>query len=266
MSNARHKVYPVIAQAGASTTGMDLAARVADLVYTMQTGLTSGQEFYLNMKAMVRAAGRRDDDLLILPGVVPVVGLTDADAHQKFQELQGLVDPVVGMSQLSAMFPGFDFSPYDIDGPLPDIPEGNGIQSRQKILVDMARRESLSIRQLYLRIAGGRSHWVLIGTAEHIVDQLEERFLEYAADGFNIMPFTQPGGLDDFVNLVVPELRRRGLVNDRYAPGTLRRSLASPVRKHPAFGRKPRVGAAGWNPRMDEAAASAGPVSNAQNA
>jgi FMN-dependent oxidoreductase (nitrilotriacetate monooxygenase family) len=226
--------YPIIAQAGASTTGMDLAARVADLVYTMQTGLKSGQDFYADMKAQVRAAGRRDCDMLILPGVVPVVGKTDAEAHEKFQELQDLVDPVVGLSQLSAMFPGFDFSPYDVDGPLPEIPEGNGIQSRQKVLVEMARREDLTIRQLYLKIAGGRSHWVLIGTPEHIADQLEDRFNNFAADGFNIMPFTQPGGLNDFVEMVVPELRKRDLVDREYRPGTLREKLGLPRPAHPA--------------------------------
>lgn len=226
--------YPVIAQAGASTTGMGLAARIADLVYTMQSSLEAGQAFYAGMKAQVRDAGRRDSDVLILPGVVPVVGRTDAEAQEKFQELQDLVDPVVGLSQLSAMFPGFDFTGHDIDGPLPDIPPGNGIQSRQNLLVDMARRDRLSIRQLYLRIAGGRSHWVLIGTPEHIVDQLEQRFVEYAADGYNIMPFTQPGGFDDFVDLVVPELRRRGLVNAGYAPGTFRDRLGLARPRHPS--------------------------------
>ena len=224
--------YPVIAQAGSSGPGMDLAARYADLVYTMQSDVKSGQALYAGMKERARAMGRRDEDLVVLPGVVPVVGRTDAEAHERFQELQDLVDPVVGLSQLSAMFPGFDFSGCDIDGPLPEIPPGNGIQSRQNLLVDMARRENLTIRQLYLRIAGGRSHWVLVGTPEHIVDQLAERFHAYAADGYNIMPFTQPGGLEDFVDLVVPELRRRGLVPQNYAEGTLRDKLGLPRPVH----------------------------------
>ncbi|MFC7396838.1 LLM class flavin-dependent oxidoreductase [Chelatococcus sp. GCM10030263] len=236
--------YPVIAQAGSSTTGMDLAARVADLIYTMQTSLKSGQEFYTEMKRQVRAAGRHESDLLIMPGVVPVVGRTDSEAQEKFEELQELVDPVVGLSQLSAMFPGFDFSSFDVDGPLPDIPEGNGIQSRQKLLVDMARKDNLSIKQLYLKIAGGRSHWVLIGSPTHIADQLEERFVDYAADGFNIMPFTQPGGLNDFVDLVVPELRKRGLVNAGYAPGTLREKLGLPRPQHPAHRKTAQIAAA----------------------
>ncbi len=219
------QVYPVIAQAGSSGPGLELAARVADLVYTMQTDLKSGQAFYDKLKGIVARVGRKPSDVLVLPGVVPVVGRTDSEARERFEELQELVDPVVGLSQLSAMFPGFDFSGYDIDGPLPDIPAGNGIQSRQDLLVEMARRENLTIKQLYLRIAGGRSHWVLVGSPQHIVDQLEERFVGHAADGFNIMPFTQPGGLDDFVDLVVPELRRRGLVNGEYGKGTLREKL-----------------------------------------
>jgi FMN-dependent oxidoreductase (nitrilotriacetate monooxygenase family) len=221
--------YPVIAQAGSSGEGMKLAARIADLVYTMQSNFKAGQKSYAEIKAHAVQAGRKASDVLVLPGVVPVVGRTDKEAHDKFNELQNLVDPVVGMSQLSAMFPGFDFSGYDLDGPLPEIPKGNAIQSRQDLLVDMARKENLSIRQLYLRIAGGRSHWVVIGSPKTIADQLEERFSGMAADGFNIMPFTQPGGLTDFVDLVVPELRSRGLVNDRYATGTLREKLGLPA-------------------------------------
>jgi N-acetyl-S-(2-succino)cysteine monooxygenase len=217
--------YPVIAQAGSSGDGLKLAAKLADLVYTMQSNFKAGQKFYGEFKALVEEGGRRPTDVLVLPGVVTVVGRTDQEAHDKFGALQDLVDPVVGMSQLSAMFPGFDFSKYDIDGPLPDIPKGNAIQSRQDLLVDMAKKEKLTIRQLYLRIAGGRSHWVLIGSPQTIADQLEERFSGYAADGFNIMPFTQPGGLDDFVDLVIPELRRRKLVNESYASGTLRQKL-----------------------------------------
>lgn len=220
--------YPVIAQAGSSGPGLRLASRVADLVYTMQSDMKQGQKFYEELKSLVVAEGRKPSDVAILPGVVPVVGRTEAEAKERFDELQELVDPVVGISQLSAMFPGFDFSGYDIDGPLPDIPEGNGIQSRQRMLTEMARKENLSIRELYLRITAGRSHWVLIGTPEQIVDQLEERFTGLAADGFNIMPFTQPGGLEDFVDLVVPELRRRGLVPDEYAKGTLREKLGLP--------------------------------------
>lgn len=227
--------YPMIAQAGSSGPGLDLAARVADLVYTMQTDLKTGQEFYKKLKAIVASKGRDPDDVAILPGVVPIVGATEAEAQARFNELQDLVDPVVGLSQLSAMFPGFDFSAYDIDDPLPEIPEGNGIKSRQDLLKKMARDENLSIKQLYLRIAGGRSHLMLIGSPEQIVDQLEERFLGRAADGFNIMPFTQPGGLTDFVDMVVPELRRRGLVEDTYGAGTLRERLGAKGPTRPQY-------------------------------
>jgi alkanesulfonate monooxygenase SsuD/methylene tetrahydromethanopterin reductase-like flavin-dependent oxidoreductase (luciferase family) len=115
---------------------------------------------------------------------------------------------------------------------LPDLPESNASKSRQQLFVDLARRENLSIRQLYLRIAGARGHWQLIGTAEQIVDELEERFLKGGADGFNIMPPTVPGGLDDFIELVLPELRRRGLFRTEYEGRTLRENLGLPFPKH----------------------------------
>src|SRR6185369_12463562 len=119
-----------------------------------------------------------------------------------------------------------------LDGPLPDLPVTNASLSRQKLLVDLARRENLSIRQLYLRVAGARGHWQLIGTPAQIVDQLEERFLGYGADGFNIMPPTVPGGLDDFIELVIPELRRRGLFRSEYEGSTLRENLGLKFPNH----------------------------------
>ena len=226
--------HPVIAQAGASEPGRELAARTADLVYTMQESLAAGQAFYADVKGRLARYGRSPDSLLIMPGVLPVVGRTEAEARGKFDELQALVDPVVGLSQLSAMFPGVDLSGCPLDGPLPEMPTTNAGRSRQEALVRQARDEKLTIRDLYLRVAGARSHWMLIGTPERIADELEDRFIRRAADGYNIMPATLPGGLDDFVELVIPELQRRGVFRTKYEGATLRENLGLRRPPHPA--------------------------------
>ena len=171
--------------------------------------------------------GRAPDDLKIMPGLFPVVGRTEAEARAKFEELQALIDPVVGLALLSRMIGGHDLSGYDPDGPVPELPETEGGKSRQQLMFDLARREGLTLRQLYLRIAGARGHSQIVGTPAQIVDEMEARFRAGGADGFNIMPPTLPGGLDDFIALVLPELRRRGLVRTEYEGRTLREHLGS---------------------------------------
>jgi len=163
----------------------------------------------------------------------PVVGRTQAEAEEKFAQLQDLVHPVVGVSLLSSVIGGFDLSGLPVDGPLPDLPETNGPKSRQRLLLDLARRENLSIRDLYLRIAGARGHQQVVGTPSSIADQLQQWFEEGGADGFNIMSPWFPGGLDDFIELVLPELRRRGLFRTEYEGRTLREHLGLQRPLHP---------------------------------
>jgi FMN-dependent oxidoreductase (nitrilotriacetate monooxygenase family) len=218
---------PVLVQAGSSGPGKDLAARTAEIVFTANQTLAEAVEFYGDLKERMGRFGREPGDLKIMPGLFPVVGRTDAEARAKFEELQSLVDPVVGLALLERMIGGFDLSGYDIDGPLPELPEANGAKSRQQLMFDLARREGLTLRQLYLRIAGARGHSQIIGTPAQIADEMEERFRANGADGFNIMPATLPGGLDDFIELVLPELRRRGLFRDDYEATTLRGHLGS---------------------------------------
>jgi alkanesulfonate monooxygenase SsuD/methylene tetrahydromethanopterin reductase-like flavin-dependent oxidoreductase (luciferase family) len=119
----------------------------------------------------------------------------------------------------------FDLRGYPLDGPLPELPPANGPQSRRALLVEMARRENLSIRQLALRVTGARGHLVVNGTAADIADVIEQWFHAGAADGFNVMPMHFPGGLTDFVEAVVPELQRRGLYRTSYGEGNLRERL-----------------------------------------
>ncbi|WP_144109551.1 LLM class flavin-dependent oxidoreductase [Paraburkholderia sp. BCC1886] len=217
--------HPVVVQAGSSEAGRELAAKTAEVIFTAQQTLQDAVDFYADVKGRMQAYDRQPDDLKIMPGVFPIVGRSESEAREKFEELQSLVDPKVGLALVSGLTGGFDLSGYPLDGPIPPLPETNASKSRQVLTLDLARRENLTIRQLYLRIAGARGHWQLVGTAEQIVDQLEERFVNYGADGFNVMPPVLPTGLNDFIELVLPELRRRGLFREEYEGGTLRENL-----------------------------------------
>ncbi len=220
--------YPVIIQAGSSEDGKNLAAKTAEVIFTAQQTLQEAQAFYTDVKGRLVKYGRSPDSLKIMPGVFPVIGKTEQEAADKFAQLQELIDPQVGLGLLSTMIGGFDLSGYPVDGPLPDLPETNGGKSRQKLLTELAHRENLTIRQLYLSIAGARGHKQIFGTPEQIADFLEDWFVNGGADGFNIMPPYLPGGLDDFVNLVIPELQRRGLFRTEYEGRTLRENLGLP--------------------------------------
>ncbi|MGH8817569.1 MAG: LLM class flavin-dependent oxidoreductase [Achromobacter pestifer] len=216
---------PVVVQAGASPAGRDLAARTAEVIFVAHQTFDEAQAFYRDIKARATGYGRDPEDVKIMPGIFPVVGRTQAEAEEKFERLQNLIHPVVGVQLLSNMIGGFDLSRYPVDGPLPDLPETNGGKSRQQLLIDLARRDNLTIRQLYLRIAGARGHQQVVGTAQSVADQLQQWFEEEGADGFNIMSPWLPGGLDDFIELVLPELRRRGLFRNEYEGTTLRQHL-----------------------------------------
>ena len=215
---------PVIVQAGASETGKDLAARTAEVIFVAHQTFDEARHFYADIKNRAQAYGRAPEEIKIMPGIFPVVAPTRAEAEDKFQLLQDLIHPVVGVALLSQMV-SFDLSPYPVDGPLPELPPTNGAKSRQQLMVDLARREGLSIRETYLRIAGARGHQQVVGSPADIADLLESWFKDGGADGFNIMSPTHPAGLTDFITLVLPELRRRGLFRTEYEGRTLREHL-----------------------------------------
>jgi alkanesulfonate monooxygenase len=217
--------YPVLIQAGSSEPGKALAARTAEVVFTAQQTLANAQAFYADVKGRLAGYGRRPEQLKVKPGISPVIGRTQSEAEDKYQQLQDLVEPRVGLAMLAGMAGGFDLSEYDLDGPLPELPPSNSMQSRQALFIDLARRENLSIRQLYLKVAGARGHHTVIGTPKTIADTLEQWFVEQAADGFNIMPSFLPEGLDEFVDDVVPLLQQRGLFRHEYSGTTLRDHL-----------------------------------------
>ncbi|MEW9532061.1 LLM class flavin-dependent oxidoreductase [Microbispora sp. NPDC049125] len=225
---------PLLVQAGSSEDGRGFAARHAEAVFTAQQTLEEGQEFYADIKARAVAYGRRPEDILILPGISPILGATEREALRLEKELEDLIVPAYGVGQLSNIL-GVDLSGHPLDEPLPEVPvETEGQQSRLKLVVDLARREGLTIRQLIGRLAGGRGHRVVAGTPEQIADQLQEWFEGGAADGFNIMPPLLPSGLEDFVDHVVPELQARGLFRYEYEGRTLRDryGLARPAGRH----------------------------------
>jgi len=226
---------PVLVQAGASDDGRALAAATAEAIFAAHQSLADAQAFYSDIKSRAAVLGRKPEHIKILPGVTIFTAPTSAEAHAKHQRLQDLVHPQVGLSLLSGLLGGVDLSHLPLDGPLPqDLPATNASKSRQQLILQLAA-EGLSIRQLYLRLAGARGHWTLVGSPTEVVDQLQAWFEGYGADGFNILPPTYPEGLDDFIALILPELKRRGLVpEDGPSGSTLRERLGLPYPAHPA--------------------------------
>lgn len=218
---------PLIVQAGQSEDGRALAAATADVIFTVQQNIEPAREFYADVKQRAKQLGRNPDHIAIMPGVLVIVGETRRDAEKKYEALQSLIHPELGVATLSDIV-GMDLSRYPVDGPLPEVPLSNTQQGRQRVAVDLARRENLSIRQLYQRLSGARAHRSLYGTPTEIADSLEEWYRSGAADGFNIMALTFPQGLADFVDRVIPELQRRKLFRTRYEGATLRENLGIP--------------------------------------
>lgn len=218
--------YPVIVQAGQSEDGRELAGKYAEVIFTAQQNLADAQAFYRDVKNRLVKYGRHADDLKIMPGVSIFVAKTEQEAQEKYDFLNSLIHPEVGLSLLSALAGGINLAKFDLDAPFPKIEDADiNFSSRQQMMIDIARKHNFSIRQLYQYIASARGHWTLIGTPEQVVDQLQEWLENDAADGFNVLPPTTPAGLNDFVDLIVPELQRRGLFRTAYEGKTLRENL-----------------------------------------
>ncbi len=219
--------WPVIVQAGASEAGRQIAAETAEVVFTGQNNLADGQRFYADVKGRMEKLGRSRDHLKIMPGAFVVVGDSLEEAREKKARLDGLVHPDSGIASLSVQL-GTDVSGFDLDGPLPDIPDSNASKSAREKLILKARRENLTVRQLAQYVGGSYGTLEMIGTPAMIADQMEEWLVTEGADGFNVMFPYLPGGLDDFVDRVVPELQRRGLFRRDYEGKTLRENLGLP--------------------------------------
>lgn len=216
--------HPVLIQAGSSGPGQALAARIADVVFTAQNDLAEAQVFYRGMKAQLAEHGRSVDDALVMPGVMPIVGRTTREAQEMLAELSRNIDATQAFTVLSERV-GADMSVYPLDGPVPEVPETEHLKSRAALLLQMARREKLTLRELFHRVAAARGHLLPVGTPTEIADVLERWFHAGAADGFNVMPPFFPGQFEDFARLVVPILQERGLFRAGYTGVTLRDHL-----------------------------------------
>lgn len=216
--------HPVVLQAGGSEPGQVLAARTADVVFSVVQDLAEAQAGYAALKRRLPAFGRNPDAVTILPGVMPVVGRTDREAFDKLQTLQGYVSETNALQMLSDRL-GRDMSGYDLDGPIPDIGTTDGSRAFADVMLAKGRRENMSLRDLYNLAAAARGHWVLCGSGERIADTLQGWFEGGAADGFNVMPAYFNEGLADFVDLVVPRLQEHGLFRADYSGTTLRDHL-----------------------------------------
>jgi FMN-dependent oxidoreductase (nitrilotriacetate monooxygenase family) len=215
---------PVILQAGGSDAGQELAAEHADVVFTVTQDKEEARDFYRSLKERLAKYGRKPEEIIVLPGVMPVVGRTHEEAHAKLAALQGFVDEKTALGMLSERF-NRDMSGYDLDGPVPDLGENEAYHAFASAMLGKARRENMSLRDLYNLVAAARGHWVLCGSAEFVADTLEDWFRSGAADGFNVMPPWFMEGFTDFTRLVVPILQERGLFRTAYPSGTLRTTL-----------------------------------------
>ncbi|ALS23899.1 LLM class flavin-dependent oxidoreductase [Paenibacillus naphthalenovorans] len=212
---------PVLVQAGSSERGRDFAARWAEVIFTAQPALEGAREFYKDINGRLAKFNREPGSVKIMPGVMPIIGETEAEAKRKEELLRELVHPLAGLSLLSDSM-NQDLSQFDLDKPLPELDTMRGNQSRQKIVAQLAKEEGLTLAQLGKRFGASRSHRVLVGTPAQIADNFEEWLEKEACDGFNIMCPYLPGGLNEFVELVVPELQRRGIFRKEYTGVTLR--------------------------------------------
>jgi FMN-dependent oxidoreductase (nitrilotriacetate monooxygenase family) len=218
---------PVLVQAGSSDTGRRFAARHADAVFTACLGKAEAQEFYADLKALTVAEGRSPEEVLILPGLNPMIASTEAEAQRLAREVDDLADVEVGRKRLSDWFGGHDLSHLPLDRPLRpgDLPHPDTVQaarSRTELVHDLVRRDNATLRQVIAYFAAARGHFVTAGTPEQIADLIEDWFTDGAADGFNLMPPLLPAMLDVFSEEVIPLLQRRGLFRTAYEGETLR--------------------------------------------
>jgi len=221
---------PVLVQAGSSDTGRRFAARHAEAVFTAHLEKATAKDFYADLKSLVGEFGRRPQDVLILPGLSPIIGSTEAEAKRYADELNALTDPEIGRQRMSLRFGGHDFSHLPLDRPLkpedfPDPRDNDAARSRTEVIVGFVREQQPTLRQLLAKLAGARGHFTFEGTPEQVADLMEDWIKDGAADGFNLMPPVLPEMLDVFIAEVVPLLQRRGLFRTAYEGHTLRSHL-----------------------------------------
>jgi FMN-dependent oxidoreductase (nitrilotriacetate monooxygenase family) len=240
--------HPVLVQAGASATGQQFAAAHAEVIFTSHPTIATAKAFRSAMHEQLAAFGRQPDSLKVMPAVTPVIGRTRAEAEDLKRELDGLIPAEVAISKLEALLGNIDLSGSDPDGPLPRLPDAvlAGQNSTRDRVLELAEREVLPIAELARRVAAGRTGYTVVGTAEDVADALIDWEVQGAADGFVISAPFLPGGLEDFVDLVVPILQERGHFRTAYEGTTLRENLGLEVPEnafdaHPGLRTKPEI-------------------------
>ncbi|WP_369726241.1 LLM class flavin-dependent oxidoreductase [Bradyrhizobium sp. LLZ17] len=219
--------HPVLVQAGTSDAGMRFAAEVGEVVFTAEPCLENGKQYYATLKKKARALGREDHQMLVMPGIIPIVGRTMQEASDKLRRLQSYThtDVLIGIAD-HWLGHVTDLRSMDLDSLVPkSLPQTNFMQSRQKVLLDLAVRQKCTWRELMRLISDSHGHLMVVGTPDDIANVMVDTFDQRGADGFNILPPTVPAGLKDFVELVIPELRRRGKFRSGYSGQTLRENL-----------------------------------------
>jgi FMN-dependent oxidoreductase (nitrilotriacetate monooxygenase family) len=219
---------PVIFQAGASEDGKNFAAKVANAIFTGQETLEDAKRYYDDVKGRAKALGRNPDDIVILPGIGPIVGRTQEEAERKYEEIASLTSIDKALDFLGRFYEHHDFSQYPLDEPFPELGNlgRNSFQSATDKMKAWAKAEGLTLRQVALQVATPKP--TFLGTPEVIADKLQEWLEEGGADGF-IVGHAAPQGLEDFVELVVPILQERGLFREEYEADTLRGNLGLPI-------------------------------------
>ncbi len=227
--------YPVMFMAGQSELGREFAAKSADCLFSVTDTIEAGKALYVDVKGRLAKYGRTPDQLRIMPGCSVYVGRTAAEADELYQELQSLISPELGVPYLSKMVnEKLDHLP--LDGPMPDLStEVNAISSFRKSISAMAQRDKLTIRQTYERVLPSMGHIVFKGSPTQVADEMEAWYTGKACDGFNVLVPVLPRGLTEFVDLVIPELQKRGLFKKEYSGRNLREGMGLPVPKNPYF-------------------------------
>jgi FMN-dependent oxidoreductase (nitrilotriacetate monooxygenase family) len=217
--------HPLLVQAGSSDDGKNFAARHAEAIFTAHQTYDRAADFYRDIKTRAKAAGRDPDGVLVLPGIVPFIGSTEEEAAELARRFDELRIPEYGLGQLAWNFET-DPSVFELDGPLPDFilarPKLQGSQSRSDLIIELAVRENLTVREILSRLGGGRGHFTFIGTPDQAADTIISWFEGGAADGFNVMAPALPSQLEAFIEHVLPILRDKGLFREEYRGTSLR--------------------------------------------
>jgi len=217
---------PVIMQAGSSDRGRAFGARWGEIIFTLQHAKADMQAFYNDIKTRMAGYGRPPEDCVIMPSIDVVIGETESIAQERAAYVNDLVDPQIGMAQISGHI-GVDLSHFPIDQPLADIKLEEGSRGSFEVILQGTKSEGLTLGEAAKRFATSELCPQLVGTAEMVADQLTDLFESYACDGFVLTPTVFPGMFEQFCKSVVPILQKRGVFRKEYAGKTLRENLHS---------------------------------------